>query len=210
MATAQPFSDSDLAHLLPHLPKPRDKTMVLTGLATGLRISELLALRLADVSPRPGIIFPYLDITGKRSRHLKTHRRIPISPHLVRALLPYLATFPSYSPALFLWPSTHGRNQPITPRQANNILKNAAERAGILTHVSTHSLRKTYAEWIYETSGHDYFLTSGALGHKSPASTVHYLARKQSSIHTLIAQATAQHLDSFLPDTPIHAPGSCG
>ena len=75
--------------------------------------------------------------------------------------------------------------------QAAKILKDAfaANELPDLKHLSTHSMRKTYANRAYENSGRDLFMTAKALGHKSPQSTVSYLSFKQEAVDELVMMA---------------------
>ena len=57
---------------------------------------------------------------------------------------------------------------------AHDILKDAFTAAGLNGKLATHSLRKSFAQRVYEQSG-DIFLVQELLGHKSVSTTQRYL-----------------------------------
>lgn len=67
---------------------------------------------------------------------------------------------------------------PFNPSNANRILINqiyipACQKRGV--NISTHSLRKTFAQKIYESSNHDIFAVKEMLGHANVSTTQKYL-----------------------------------
>ena len=162
------------------------KTYFLLGVATGMRASELLMLRLRHVWSGQGPAESIL-IERRYQKHGKgfykrsvSNRAIPIHP-IARAAVQALVAerFPSTEPLdphAFLFASNRGRNRPLTRRQMYNIIRSTAFAAGIAPHrVSTHSLRKTFAMGVYELSGHDLLLTKEAMQHRSIETTWRYL-----------------------------------
>jgi hypothetical protein len=65
--------------------------------------------------------------------------------------------------------------------QAHRILEKAFQEAGLNGKLATHSMRKTYAQRMYDTSG-DIFLVKEALGHKSVETTKQYLGVSYSKM----------------------------
>jgi len=62
----------------------------------------------------------------------------------------------------------------ISRTQAHRVLKDAFMRAGLNGKGATHSMRKTYAQRLYDATG-DIYLVKEALGHKSVDTTQQYL-----------------------------------
>ena len=62
----------------------------------------------------------------------------------------------------------------LSRSQAHRILERAFQQAGLNGKLATHSLRKTFAQRIYDASG-DIFLVKEMLGHKSVETTKQYL-----------------------------------
>ena len=69
----------------------------------------------------------------------------------------------------------------MTRRAAHNVLKDAFEAAGLNGHLATHSLRKSFAQRLYEQTG-DVFTVQEMLGHKSIATTQKYLGVNYASV----------------------------
>ena len=81
-----------------------------------------------------------------------------------------------------LFPSRNGKGkQRMTRRAAHNVLKDAFEAAGLNGHLATHSLRKSFAQRLYEQTG-DVFTVQEILGHKSIATTQKYLGVNYASV----------------------------
>ena len=80
-----------------------------------------------------------------------------------------------------LFPSRNGQGkQRMTRRAAHNVLKSAFMTAGLNGHLATHSLRKSFAQRLYEQTG-DVFTVQEMLGHKSIATTQKYLGVNYAS-----------------------------
>jgi site-specific recombinase XerD len=75
---------------------------------------------------------------------------------------------------------------PFSRQHGHRILKGAFNAAQLQGKVSTHSLRKTFCDRVHTALGENIFKTQIAMGHNSPASTVHYLSFKQSEIDSAI------------------------
>ena len=75
-----------------------------------------------------------------------------------------------------LFPSRNGRGEKkkMTLRAGHNLLKKAFGKAGLNGHLATHSLRKSFAQRLYDRTG-DIFAVQEMLGHKSVATTQRYL-----------------------------------
>ena len=85
----------------------------------------------------------------------------------------------------------------MTRRAAHNVLKDAFEAAGLNGHLATHSLRKSFAQRLYEQTG-DVFTVQEMLGHKSIATTQKYLGVNYASVREALQKMS---LDSELHET---------
>ena len=120
----------------------RDGLMFALGIYTGLRISDILKLRVRDVRKE------YLLIREKKTGKEK---RIPINRFIRRLLDEYIKDKKDYE-CLFRTPAVP--NRPITRQQAYNILSRAAEKFGIEDGIGTHTMRKTFGYHYYQKT-HD-------------------------------------------------------
>ena len=122
----------------------RDRAMVEVLYAAGLRVSELVALRVDQCNLETG----YLGITGKGDKQ----RVVPIGEEAQRRLRQYLQTARPYllkqrvSPFVFVT----RRGAPLTRQGFWKLLRNRARRAGIARLPSPHMLRHSFATHLLE------------------------------------------------------------
>ena len=152
----------------------RNRGLFLLGVSTGGRISELLSLQIADVyqngKPVKDLLFDKSIVKGG-----EVSRAVPVNTDGMRAIEELIRwhreayrTLPKTRP---LFPSRNGNGRKrMTRRAAHNVLKSAFEAAGLNGHLATHSLRKSFAQRLYEQTG-DVFAVQEMLGHKSIATT---------------------------------------
>ncbi len=162
-------TETELALLIRAAPTKRDRLMLEVGYAGGLRVSELVALRWADVVAR-GDGRVQLSVTGKGER-----LRYVLLPAIVSRCL--LATRDEAGPDAPVFRSRKG-GAPLYPRAVNRMIKRAAERAGVNPAVSAHWLRHAHASHalgrgatvgeVRDTLGHANVATTSAYLHASP------------------------------------------
>lgn len=144
----------------------RDRAMLQLLYATGLRVSELVELKLSDLNLQSG----YLITSGKGDKE----RLIPIGDAAREAVASYLLASRSgvtqgKEKYLFLT-----RLQGNMSRQAFwNMIKKRAYEAGILKNISPHTLRHSFATHLLE-NGADLRSVQMMLGHADLATTQIY------------------------------------
>ncbi len=145
----------------------RDRAMLELFYASGLRVSELVALRMEDLNLESGLV----RCIGKGSKE----RLIPVGGKALEALAKY---FDKARPklqrgrpgdALFL--SRLG--QSMSRQSAWKIIKDCASRAGIKKNIKPHTLRHTFATHLLE-HGADLRSVQEMLGHTDIATTQIY------------------------------------
>jgi integrase len=169
MRGCRPLTEQELAHLL-QAPTTglRERALIALGATTGLRIAELLALRVQDLLNTERITIKKKSTKGNRQgRTVKLHPST--IPHLEHLIIAY-----NLSPTSFLFSKKGTPDRPLSKSQAWRALKQCT--ATLPGHVATHSLRKTFAQKVYQATGHDIRATQYALGHAEISSTAHYLA----------------------------------
>ncbi len=196
MAGARSLSHAESDSLIAALGCDRDRLLVLAGQHLGLRISELLSLKVGMVAngltPKNEIHVPRRSLKGGRSRRkVRLHSRtIPVHPDLASAFALYLANFPGGEVPTqdkYLFGSQKGTNKPMGPKSAWRILKTAALAAGLnADRISTHTLRKTFAATIYKASHYDLCALRDCLGHADISSTVRYIEPDAQRLTDLI------------------------
>ncbi|MFI4935324.1 MAG: site-specific tyrosine recombinase XerD [Caulobacterales bacterium] len=150
--------------------------------ASGLRISELLSLPLADVARDPA----YLMVRGKGGKE----RLAPMGAAAREAIKAYLPARKSFlakgvkeSPWLF---PSRGRAGRLTPRRFAQLLDEAAADAGVdPAKVSPHVLRHAFATHLLE-GGADLRVVQTLLGHADIATTQIYTHIAQDRLREVV------------------------
>lgn len=158
--------------------RPNDRiatALVLEG-NLGLRISDILRLRLCDIV-RDGDRYR-LEITEK-----KTGKRRVFTVPLV--LQQYVENY-----CLRNGIDREERIFPLTERAIQKQLKTVCDYLGI-QGISTHSFRKWYATEIYKSSGYDITLVQRLLQHSSAATTQRYIGIEPQRIEAAIEEHAA-------------------
>ena len=146
----------------------RDRALIEVLYATGLRVSELVGLRVTDVRLDQG----YLQCVGKGGKH----RIVPIGDEAIASVRRYLAegrralSRRRESPWLFLNARDGGR---LSRLGFWKLLKAYGRRAGIRAHLSPHVLRHSFATHLLER-GADLRAIQTMLGHADLSTTQIY------------------------------------
>ena len=161
------------------------------GVSTGGRISELLSLTIADVYQNRAAV---TDLLFDRSivKGGEVSRAVPINRDGRQAIDDLIAwhrtQYNTTHKSRPLFPSRNGQGtQRMSRRTAHDVLKTAFEAAGLNGHLATHSLRKSFAQRLYDRTG-DIFAVQEMLGHKSVATTQQYLGVNYASIREAIEE----------------------
>ena len=131
---------------------------------TGLRISELVNLRLSDVDLERRMLHV------KQSKNQKD-RYLPISSHGIRGIQKHLAL---NGPKDYLFESPTRKGMPISKTLIRRKLQDAVQVARINKQVCVHTLRHTYATHQLE-AGQDIMTLKSLLGHAHVNTTLMYL-----------------------------------
>ena len=166
----------------------RDKAIFAVGRYTGERISAILHLQIKDVVQAgriaDAVTYRRASRKGKvEGRTVKLHRE---AKKALAVWVNQLAKDTVLVADDFVFQSRKGQNRPISRIQYHRILKDAIQVNELSGKVATHSMRKTFADRVYEALGRDIFRTQKALGHKNINSTVQYLSFKEQDIEDAI------------------------
>jgi integrase/recombinase XerD len=161
----------------------RDRTLLELLYSTGARISEAVGLDLDDVDGVERTVL--LDGKGGKQRLVPIGRPAlaALDAYLVRAR-PGLALHGRGTPAVFL----NQRGGRLSRQSAWQVLKVAAERAGIRTPVSPHTLRHSFATHLLE-GGADVRVVQELLGHASVTTTQIYTLVTVNTLREVYATA---------------------
>ena len=199
---ARPLELAEIPLLHARNPDPRTRALLWLGLCTGMRVGELVRLRVKHVLSPTGQILPALDLDTAVILKRGRGRSVPVNPILRLALQHWCLALGDLRPTCWLFPSRQGQGHPITRRTAMRLICGAFERAGLAGALTSHALRKTFATQMHKALGNDLSKTQIALAHASPASTVAYLA----SCNAEVAHAVRTlYLDTIPPELPFSA-----
>jgi site-specific recombinase XerD len=190
------LSRAEVLRLFAALPDNPYRTLVRTAYACGLRISEVVRLRVSDIDSQRGVL---LVRQGKGQKD----RLLPLSPALLAELRAY---WRRYRPVGWLFPGQKpGRHLNLNALQ--RLFARLVRPLGFGKAVSMHTLRHSYATHLLE-AGVDVVTLQRLLGHRDLSTTARYL-----HVSTQHLQRTSSPLDALLaaplptasPSTP--APG---
>lgn len=164
----------------------RDRALVTLGVQTGLRISELLALKVGQVwDGRTTVAWFYVARQNTKGKYAGAS--IVLHPDAAKAVARWIkAGGLAANPHGYLFPSQKHGGRRLGRKSAWEILHPAFQKAGVMGMVGTHCLRKTFANNVHKALGGDLFRTSKAMRHSSPLTTPRYLSFKQEEIDRAI------------------------
>jgi len=147
----------------------RDYLLFIMGINCGLRISDILKLKVSDVKNKE-----YIELIEKKTGKYK---KFPIANSYKSILEDYVV---DRSMNDWLFSSQRG-GKPITRIQAYRIICSACEKAGINSRIGTHTLRKTFGYHFYNETK-DVALLQAILNHSAPNITLKYIGINQDII----------------------------
>ena len=142
----------------------RDRVMVEMLRTTGMRVSELVGLRMDDVDLEAASVTIQTKGGAMQARHLR-----PDITKLLRRYMKWRGTLPEASEALFV--GTNGTG--IGVRHFQRRLTQWLDQAGVNGQASAHTFRHTLATRLLALTD-NLRLVQRALGHRSIASTIRY------------------------------------
>lgn len=162
----------------------RNSILFLVGIATGYRLQDIVDLTIGDIREaiqngnfliqekkqyNSWLTHIKENPNSKRKKPNKRYAEIEPRSELEKSIKDYVKGKKNSEYAF----SSNGKYGYITAKSFSRVLKNIGEEIGI-EHISGHSLRKTYATWLYEMTN-DIVFVSKQLGHKSPETTMKYI-----------------------------------
>ena len=171
------LNEKELAGLFNALSNKKHKAMLFTAYSAGLRVSEIVNLKIADIdSERMQIRIA--NAKGKKDRYVN------LSPVLLDILRKYISTYKP-KPRLYLFESDDtGTAYPT--RTVQQIFANAKNKAGILKQVGVHSLRHSFATHLLD-KGTDIKYIKDLLGHFNIKTTERYLHVSKQQLVNIVS-----------------------
>jgi site-specific recombinase XerD len=184
----QVLSPEEVVHLLAHVRNIKQRTILTTCYAAGLRVSEVVSLKAAAIDSQRMVIRVEQG-KGQKDRY------VMLSPKLLETLRGY---WRAARPKEWLFPGDRP-DYPITRSAVELACKLARRSARITKPVTPHSLRHAFAVHLLE-SGTDVRTIQLLLGHRGLATTARYLRIATSKVCS-----TSSPLD-LLPQPIVPAP----
>jgi len=160
----------------------RNELLFIFGINVGLRISDILKLKIGDlVKSNLKTVKEYVIITEKKTGKTK---KFYIGDIVKKVIENYIKELSSLDISNYVFQSRKGNNMPITRQRAYRILNNAAEMIGLVEknengviisgEIGTHTLRKTFGYHAYE-NGSSLELLMDIFNHSSKSQTLRYI-----------------------------------
>ena len=173
MNLVQPIRDKEKIEEIKKILKRqnyRDYFLFFMGINSGLRISDMLKLKVKDVKNKSHIVLKE-EKTGKE-------KRFKINASLQNEISDYIWRMNDYA---YLFPSRKGKGlRPINRIQAYKILNDVSKEVG-LEEIGTHTLRKTFGYHFYQENK-DVALLQNIFNHSAPSVTLRYIGINQDII----------------------------
>jgi integrase/recombinase XerD len=171
------LSPDEVAAMMRKVRNPKHRALLMLVYSAGLRVGEVVRLRVPDLDMDRGLVRVRRGKGGKDRYTLLAQRA-------VEAVRIYRDAYPADE---WLFPGSRP-DRHLTPRSVQRIVKNTAEAAGIRKHVTTHTLRHSFATHLLE-GGTNLRIIQELLGHQSARTT---------QIYTHVARSTLESVRSPL------------
>ncbi len=161
----------------------RDRCILETMYACGLRVSECAGLKKMDVRIKDG----WLSVIGKENKE----RMVPFYPRCGELIDLYLR---NARPQFMKDVPEHGilfvsqKGKPITSRSIQMICEKASENAGLSMHVHPHMIRHSFATHLLD-NGADLRIVQELLGHENLSTTQIYTHVTQDRLQKVVDEA---------------------
>jgi integrase/recombinase XerD len=157
------LSRDEVRRLLEAVPAGRFRLMLQLAYGCGLRVGEVVRLRVRDLDSGRGVL-------ALRQAKGRKDRLVPLSPRLLEELRAY---WRRARPADWLFPGP-GASGHASIGQLQRVCRRAVRAAGLTKRAGMHTLRHSYATHLLE-AGTDLPTLQKLLGHNQLATTLRYL-----------------------------------
>lgn len=159
------FNREEITGIIQAAGNIKHKTMLMIAYAAGLRVSEVVKLKVNDIDSERMCIY-IRQAKGKKDRMVR------LSPVLLVMLREY---WKQVKPAKngYLFPGMHA-NKPYSTRSLQLVLAAAKAKAGVMKPGGIHALRHSFATHLLD-KGTDVTIIMKLLGHNSLKTTLRYL-----------------------------------
>jgi integrase/recombinase XerD len=171
------LNETELRRLFNALTNKKHKAMLFTAYSAGLRVSEIVNLKIEDIDSNRMQIF-ICRAKGKKDRYVN------LSPVLLDILRMYMSGYKP-KPKIYLFESEK-TCEAYPTRTVQQIFSMAREKAGISKTVGIHSLRHSFATHLLD-KGTDIKYIKDILGHFNIRTTERYLHVSKKQLVNIIS-----------------------
>lgn len=157
------ISKEQVIQLINAIENKKHKTIVMLAYACGLRVSEVVSLKVKDIDSARKLLMIH---RGKG----KKDRVVSLGPGMLIMLREY---YRAYTPKDYLFEGQYGHEH-LSERSIQQALQKAKQKAGILQEGSMHMLRHSFATHLLD-KGIDVVFIQKLLGHNDIKTTLKYL-----------------------------------
>jgi integrase/recombinase XerD len=157
------LSPEEVLRFIEAAPSCRDRMLLQTAYACGLRVLELLHLRVTDIDSARMVVIV-------RQGKGRKDRLVPLAPRLLAELRRYWLR---QRPKTWLFPGRRP-DQPLTASNVQRRCQRLVAQLGFTKHVTPHTLRHSFATHMLE-AGVDLLTLQAILGHSHLQTTALYL-----------------------------------
>ena len=178
---------ADIGKIKRHLLKThqyRNYLLFVMGINVGLRISDLLSLRISDVWHNGKCV----EAIVIREQKTKKYRTIALNGATEEAIERYLGSLKTFNENDWLFKSRK-YGTPLTKQSAHRIINQIMADCGIVGHWGTHTLRKTFAYQLYMANAEQPMILEylmKLLNHSSQQITLAYMGIEQQQLNNLV------------------------
>lgn len=167
------MSEEEVSRLLAAAVSLRDRALLETAYATGMRVGEVTRLLITDLDSGRMVI-RIEQGKGRKDRYVMLSQSL---------LLTLRAHWRESKPRVFLFPGADGK-RPLSISAAQKVFKQAKQRAGIQKPVSFHTIRHSFATHLLE-DGVNVRKIQALLGHRSLHTTERYTHVTENYLHEM-------------------------
>ena len=160
--------------------KPRDLLLFVMGINNGLRIGDILCLKIKQV----GHLKPGESITIRESKTGKDNI-LMVNKAVYKALRSHLEGIDADEED-YLFQSRQGSKKPLSAQRAHQMMKTWTRAINLAGNYGTHTLRKTFG-YIQRTKyGTGFEVLAKRFNHSSPAVTMRYLGLSSDEVNGIL------------------------
>ena len=177
------ISKERIADLINSIENVKHRTIIMLTYACGLRVSEVVSLRIKHIDGQRKTIF-IEKAKGKKDRV------VSLNPNMLIMLREY---YKQYQPKDYLFEGQF-KNEHLSERSMQQVMQKAKMKAGIIQDGSMHMLRHSFATHLLD-KGIDVVFIQKLLGHNNIKTTLRYLhVTNKDLVHILSPLADIEGL----------------